>query len=326
MTRKVQQVEEYLEYKELGSTGLKVSRIALGTVELGLDYGFRGSRCYTRPEPEDSIRILHRAIDLGINLIDTARTYGTSEELIGKALHGLRKQTVIASKVDIPTAVLAGEGEKCLRNKVLGSIECSLKALKVEAIDLMQIHETDLAILASDVVLKSLEDARQQGKIRFIGASCRNEQIALAALEKESFDVFQVPFNLLNRGMCTQVFSGAKQRRLGLLARSIFLRGVLTDNVNSIPNRLSPLKKAALQALGRCRAEVQSLSEMALRFALAFDEVTSVILGVRSIPELESNIVNSQKGPLSCAHITELCRISVSDSSLMEPQMWSDLI
>ena len=86
-----------MEYQQLGSTGLRVSKVALGTVELGLDYGFRGSEHYQRPDPQEATRIVHRAMELGINLIDTARGYGTSEELIGKALKSRPGDVVIAS-------------------------------------------------------------------------------------------------------------------------------------------------------------------------------------------------------------------------------------
>jgi len=315
-----------LEYKQLGKTGLRVSRIALGTVELGLDYGFRDSQRYTRPKPEDATRVLHRAFELGINFIDTARTYGDSERLIGSALHQLRHPAVIASKVDISAAALHSGDEQFLANEISNSIESSLKALQLDSIDLMQIHETTLEVIRKDQVIRSLEDARQQGKIRFIGVSCRDQEVALAALQTGKFDALQVPFNLLNRGMSTQVFSDANSRHVGLLARSIFLRGVLTDNINNIPKRLLPLKKAAFVALERCKHGVQSLSELALRFTLSYDEVTSVILGVRSLLELELNVADFQKGPLSHPDVVKLRQICVSDPSLLEPHNWSDLI
>lgn len=91
-----------MEYQQLGNTGLLVSRVALGTVELGMDYGFRGSEHYRRPDPQEATRVFHRALDLGINLIDTARGYGTSAELIGKALKDRPGDVVMASKVAIP--------------------------------------------------------------------------------------------------------------------------------------------------------------------------------------------------------------------------------
>src|SRR5262249_54569631 len=149
---------------------------------------------------------LHRAFDLGINLVDTAQTYGESERLIGKALSQSQYPVLIASKVDISPEALHSRNDKFLSDEITDSIESSLKALGVDAIDVMQIHETSPEIIAKDQVIRSLEDARQQGKIRFIGASCREQEVALAAIHAGVFDTLQVPFNILNRGMSIDVF------------------------------------------------------------------------------------------------------------------------
>jgi aryl-alcohol dehydrogenase-like predicted oxidoreductase len=233
---------------------------------------------------------------------------------------------MIASKVDISMDTLANGNAKLLRDETLSSIEASLKALEVDTVDLMQIHETDLQILRNEEVLRALEDARQQGKIRFIGASCRSERVALAALQTKLFHTLQVPLNILDREMTAQIFPLAAERGIGVLARSIFLRGVLTSNVNTIPERLLPLKKAAFAALEQCKDEVQSLSELALRFSLSYDAVSSVILGVRSRSELESNVSDFKRGPLLLTQVRKLCRISVPDPSLVNPQKWSDIV
>ena len=88
-----------MRYRSLGDTGLKVSEISLGTAEIGLDYGFKGNAHYGKPDVKESIRLLHTALDHGINLIDTARVYGNSEEIIGQALEGMTSPPYIASKV-----------------------------------------------------------------------------------------------------------------------------------------------------------------------------------------------------------------------------------
>ena len=313
-----------MEYQQLGSTELRVSRIALGTVELGMDYGFRGSPHYQRPDLQEAISIVHRALDLGITLIDTARGYGTSEEVIGKALKGRREKFVLASKVAVSAE--AAESPKPLREAIMSSIEASLSALQLETIDLMQIHVLTHPVLRRDEVWSTLEDARRAGKIRFIGASCYGEEVPLAALGNDHIKTLQVPFNALDRRMMPRVFPGAAKRGIGILVRSAFLRGVLTNQVDSIPARLAPVRDAALKICAGAGQTAQNLSAMALRFCLSFKEVGSVIIGVRSIKELDSNVADAEKGALPETQVAQFCQVSVPDERLLDPQNWQDLI
>ena len=313
-----------MEYRELGSTGLRVSRVALGTAELGMDYGFRGSAHYCRPDTHEATRIVHRALDLGINLIDTARGYGTSEELIGKALRNRPEDVVVASKVAIPAEI--ADEPKRLREAILRSIEASLTALQLETIDLMQIHNLTHAILRNDAVWRTLEDAHKAGKLRFLGGSSYGEEVPLAALGNDRIRSLQVPFNALDRRAMPRVFPGAVQKRVGILVRSAFLRGVLTNQVNSVPERLALVRDAALRIFVQARQTVQSLSEMALRFCLSFDEVSAVIIGVRSTQELECNVADAEKGSLPPEQVNQLCQVSIPDERLLDPQNWQDLI
>ena len=230
----------------------------------------------------------------------------------------------MASKVVIPDDAAAGSNP--LRQAILGSIEASLSALQLEAIDLMQIHNTSLAILRNDEVLRALEDAREAGKIRFLGASCYGEEVPLAVLENNRFRTLQVPFNVLDRRPLRRVFPGAVKRQVGILTRSTYLRGVLTSQVDSVPEPLAPVRDAALSIFAQARHTVQSLSEMALRFCLSFDEVSSVIIGVRSVQELESNVADAEKGTLPPEQVDQLCQVSVQDERLVDTSNWQGLI
>ena len=189
-----------MRYRSLGDTGLKVSEISLGTAEIGLDYGFKGNADYGKPDVKESIRLLHTALDHGINLIDTARVYGNSEEIIGQALEGMSFRPYISSKVllskDAPQKRLPA-----LREEIFGSIEASLRALKLEALDILLIHNTLLEHLRDEDILACLEEAQQQGKVRFLGASCYGVEVPMAVLQQPLFRVLQAPFNLLDQKM-----------------------------------------------------------------------------------------------------------------------------
>lgn len=311
--------------RSLGKTGLKVSEITLGTVELGMDYGFRGSSHYQRPETQESIRLLHRAVDLGVKLIDTARTYGTSEELIGKALQEISEKPLIASKVTIPPDPGSMDPRQLCRD-IFSSIESSLRALQVDSIDLMQVHDLTLQMFPCEEIFDCLDRARQQGKIRFIGACAYGEEVPFKVLRIGHVQTLQAVFNLLDQKLAGRVLPAAASAEVGILTRSAYLRGVLTNQIYDIPERLSPLRDAALGALKVLGDEVQSLAEAALRFCLSFPEVSSVIIGVRSIAELESDIADASKGPFRAEALEKLRRFSIDDETLIDPSYWQDLI
>ena len=314
-----------MNYKPLGNTGLQVSEIALGTAEIGMDYGFRGSVHYHPPGIEESIRLLCRAVDSGINLIDTARVYGISEQLVGKALQEMHTRPYILSKVYVPIQAQTSMTSQQLRAEVFGSLEASLRALQVEAIDLMLIHSATLETLNCQEYLACLDEARQQGKIRFLGASIYEEEEALEALNNKLFRTLQVPFNLLDQTLSRRVFGRAHESKVGIFVRSVFLRGVLTSQVNSIPQPLSPLREAAFNVTKALGEEVTSLAEAAVRFCLSFDEVSSVILGMRSTAELESNLDATSRGPLSPEALRKLQDFSREDDPLVDPRNWHGL-
>jgi aryl-alcohol dehydrogenase-like predicted oxidoreductase len=315
-----------MNYRPLGNTGLSISELTLGTVELGLDYGFKHSDHYRRPQPQEAIAVIQRAVDLGINLIDTARNYGESESLIGRALSTLPGQRpYVATKVYLPDDELFDS--KKIRSAISRSIETSLKHLRTEVIDILQIHNTTLEVLHSDVVREALADAQRRGMVRFLGASssARGDQVPLAMIKEGTIPIIQAPFNLLDQVLTKRLFPEAAKQGIGILTRSAFLRGVLTNQVVSIPDRLAPLREAARRALVIIGSETAGLAEAALRFNLSYAEVSSVIIGVRAMSELEENVKAADKGPFSTELVSRLRDIAIEDQSLIDTTQWKDL-
>ena len=194
-----------MRLRKLGNSGLTASEVSLGTAEIGLDYGFKGSPQYRRPSRQDSIRLIQRAVDRGINWLDTARAYGDSEEVIGLALKDLSPRPRISSKV-IFEHPISDMDAPALRDHVFHSIESSLRALQVDAIDLLYIHNASEKLLRKTAIRDSLAEARSQGKIKLAGATCYGEEDALATLKDPLFQVLQVPFSLLNQKMSSESF------------------------------------------------------------------------------------------------------------------------
>jgi 1-deoxyxylulose-5-phosphate synthase len=307
-----------LELRQLGNTGIRVSALMLGTVELGMPYGFRGGMRYDPPDQASAIRLIHRALDLGINMLDTAPAYGNSEAIIGRALCGMRQRPLIATKVSIPET----NGEPCLRQ----SIENSLRQLGCETLDLLQIHNATVEVLGREEVLRQIEDATASGKVRFAGASVYHVDEAQATLAHPSLRTLQVAFNLLDQGMSKQIFPQARAAGVGILARSVFLRGVLTDDPSDVPGKLEPLRHSAAKALAAAGDSVGGCAELALRFCLSVPDISSVLIGVRSIAELDANVEAAGRGPLDRETVKCLGACGIDDEALLSPLNWSGLI
>ncbi len=283
-----------------------------------MPYGFRGSALYEPPEPAEALRLLQTAFDSGITLVDTAPTYGIAEDMIGQAFPNAASRPVIATKVIIPD-----DGNLAA---VTASVEKSLERLRTDTIDLLQVHNLTILTLERGEIFECLEKLRSQGKVQHIGGSIEDEDAAWLALSNDSIESIQAPFNLLNQKIRRRVLPGAAKRSCGILIRSAYLRGVLTEALESIPARLAPLKAAAQAAWNAIDGEAATLAEAALRFCLSFPEVSSIVVGMRSIAEMESNLAAAAKGPLSQPVLQKLARFAVEDETLITPRYWQDLI
>jgi aryl-alcohol dehydrogenase-like predicted oxidoreductase len=314
-----------MRFRDLGDTGLIVSEITLGTVEIGLEYGFKGSAHYQKPNRSEALRLIRTALDSGINFIDTARAYGESESIIGQALQDISTKPILCSKVDLPNEAVTPNFQS-LRHHVFQSLEESLRQLQLEAIDLLLIHNTTLNCLRNTDALACMEEARTQGKVRFIGASCYEEDASLAALESDSVRALQVPFNLLDGRMSRNVFPTASKRSAGVLVRSAYLRGVLTPVMNTLPEKLARLSERAREALTILGDEVRTVSEAALRYCLSFSEVSSVVIGVKTVEELRSNLTEAERGSLPREILEQLKFLGSKNDPLADTRNWQDLI
>jgi predicted aldo/keto reductase-like oxidoreductase len=197
----------------LGKTGLMVSRVGMGGIPL------------TRPTEDEAIRVVHRALDLGINFIDTARGYRTSEGRIGRALAALadrRDQVIVATK---------GWGD---RATTLECIEESLKQLNTDYIDIYQFHginsfEYYEQILGPGGGMEGAQAALQAGKVLHIGFSSHSLDVALKAVASDRFETVQVPFNLVCKEAADQLVPLAKEHDVGFIAMKPFAGGMLRD-------------------------------------------------------------------------------------------------
>ena len=309
-----------MNYRQLGRTGLQVSEIGLGTVELGLDYGMPVAGEHLRPPENQAARLLNRALDLGVNFIDTARAYGASEEVIGRALKGRRGEYILASKL---VAIREeGQSDQELCEQVNASIAESLRMLQTDVIDLLQLHHTPVDVVKSGRVLAAAREAQRSGAVRFIGASTYGEDAPLAVLESGGYDTLQVAYNLADRTLEEKVLPLAQQQGVGIIVRSVLLRGVLTHRYIYLPHQLADLKSAIARLSSLVGREPGSLPEMAYRFVLANPAVCTALVGTARLEELEAALAFADKGRLAPALVLAIREINVSDRSQLIPSNW----
>ncbi|WP_375740444.1 aldo/keto reductase [Pseudomonas boanensis] len=210
-------------HRPLGSTGLMVSPLGLGTVKLGRDQGVKYPNGFTIPDDTEARQLLAMARDLGINLIDTAPAYGRSEERLGPLLRGQREDWVIVSKVG--EEFEAGQSRFDFSPEhARFSVERSLKRLETDFIDLVLIHSdgNDVAILQESGVLETLAELKQAGKIRAFGLSGKTVEGGLLALQQG--DCAMVTYNLAERGE-KPVLDYAAQHGKGILIKKALASG-----------------------------------------------------------------------------------------------------
>ncbi len=299
-----------MKYSRLGRTGCQVSKISLGTVEIGMDYGIAASR----PDESEAARLLNRALDLGVNFIDTARVYGDAEAIIGRAIAGRRKEFVLVSKV------LPFEGE-AVETRVRDSVHESLRLLKTDFIDLLMIHSAPLAVIERGEVLGVLQKLKSEGAIRSIGASVYGEETALAAIEAGGYDCLQIAYSVLDRRPESRLFTAAEAADVGLVARSVLLKGALTDRCHHLPEALSELK-TAVECMAQLAGGTVTLPEFAYRYVLSQPRLQSALVGAGSVQELEAAVRFQEMGPLSPQLITSIHGIPRPDPFYLNPGNW----
>jgi aryl-alcohol dehydrogenase-like predicted oxidoreductase len=295
-----------MDYRTLGHTGVQVSPLCLGAMMFG---------AWGNTDHEDSIRIIHAALDAGINFVDTADVYsrGESEEIVGKALAGRRENVVLASKFhgtmgDDPNQ--AGNS----RRWIMREVEASLKRLQTDWIDLYQVHRWD-PWTDHEETLGALSDLVTQGKVRYIGSSTYpaaqivKAQWVARDQRLQRFVCEQPPYSILVRGIEADVLPTCKELGMGAIAWSPLAGGWLSgrwrkgaDELTSrrsamIPQRYDlslPANQAKLEAADALATVAEesgiSLIHIALAFVIRHPAVTAAIIGPRTMEQLESQL------------------------------------
>jgi aryl-alcohol dehydrogenase-like predicted oxidoreductase len=296
-----------LRYRVLGGTGIEVSVHCLGTMMFG---------AMGNSDHDDSARVIHAALDAGINFVDTADVYsgGESEEIVGKALKGRRDDVVLATKVHFPTGEGPNKGGNS-RRWIVHEVEQSLRRLQTDWIDLYQIHRPDYSTDIEET-LSALTDLVRAGKVRAFGSSTFPPGDIVEAYhvaERRGLHRFrteQPPYSLMARGSETTVLPTCARLGMGVLTWSPLASGFLSGRVRRgqevdltsgraalTPHRFDPslpANQAKFDALEQLVEVAEGLGctlpELAVAFAVAHPAVTSVITGPRTMDHLTATL------------------------------------
>jgi aryl-alcohol dehydrogenase-like predicted oxidoreductase len=295
-----------MQLRSLGTTGIKVSPLCLGAMMFG-EWG--------NTDHDESIRIIHAALDAGINFIDTADVYsrGESEEIVGKALKGKRDNIVLATKVHGPMGDDPNEFGNS-RRWIVREVENSLRRLGTDWIDLYQIHRPEMDTNI-DETLGALSDLVHQGKVRYIGSSTFppsqivEAQWVAEKRRRERFVCEQPPYSMLVRQVEADVLPTCRRYGMGVIPWSPLAGGWLSgkwrkgqepptsSRANRLPHRYDlsiPANQRKLDAVEELAQLAEgagiSLIHMAIAFAMRHPAVTAPIIGPRTMEQLESQL------------------------------------
>jgi aryl-alcohol dehydrogenase-like predicted oxidoreductase len=294
-----------MQYRDLGRTGWQVSASSFGAWAIGGTWG--------SVDDKDSLSALHRAIDLGVNFIDTADVYGDgrSERLIAQLKKERGEEIIVATKAGRRLNPHVADGYN--RQNLTAFVERSLKNLDTETLDLLQLHCPSPEVYYRPEVFGILDDLVQEGKLRYYGVSVEKVEEAIKAIEYPNVQSIQIIFNIFRQRPADLLFKLAQEKKVGILARVPLSSGMLSgkmkpgtqfeaDDHRTFNRQGESFDKGetfsgvdyalSLQAVEELRALVPdgwTMAQFALRWILMFEAVSCVIPGAKRVSQAEDN-------------------------------------
>jgi aryl-alcohol dehydrogenase-like predicted oxidoreductase len=305
-----------MDYRSFGRTGWNISSISFGAWAIGGD-------AWGKTDDAESMRSLHRAVDLGVNFIDTADVYGDghSERLVARLRRERKEEIIVATKAGRRLRPHVAEG--FTKENLTAFVERSLKNLDTEALDLLQLHCPPPDVYDMPEVFGILDDLVRAGKLRYYGVSVERVDEALRAARYPNVQSIQIIFNMFRLKPAEQLFPVVREKRIGILARVPLASGLLsgklrrdsafaaTDHRNynrhgesfDVGETFSGVDyETGLDAVEELRALVPpgaTMAQLALRWILMFPEVSAAIPGARNARQTEDNVRAASLPPLT---------------------------
>ena len=288
-----------MEKRTLGRTGIEVSRLGLGLAEISRQE-LQGR------ETPDAAQVLNLALDIGINFLDTAPCYASTEALMGSAVSHRRDEYFLASKCG---HAVETEAEPWTAGLIAESVDRSLRRLNTDYLDILQLHSCDLDVLERGEVIEAVIKAREQGKTRFIGYSGDNEA-ALWAARSGIFDTLQTSFNLVDQGARRELFGAARASGMGIIIKRPVGNGVWGRTSSPYKYADEYFRRAqSMMEAGPVPGAPEDPMLVAMGFLLAHDEVDTAIAGTHNPAHLRGNVDMIERDlPIPAGVVEELHR------------------
>lgn len=306
--------------KTVACKGFNLSALSLGTVQLGMNYGINNTT--GKPDVEKSNAILNLAMENGINVLDTAGSYGDSEIVIGNWLKTVnpQKRPFIVTKVTGFTPGTYPAVKEFLQQKVAMSKE----RLGVGQLDMLMIHNFDEYLRDQDNVRQAMEELKTDGDIRFTGASAYSHH-GYGKIAETGFDATQIPINLFD---WTQIENGGMEKleKSGMIvfARSVFLQGLVFADPDHLPEKMLFARDTLLKFRGLCEKFSLSPAALAISYVNSLSAITSLVLGCETSQQVQENVdLFSQCVTLSDDQLYEI-RSCFADTPVrvLNPSLW----
>ena len=306
----------------LGQTGIKVSEIAFGGVEIGIPYGIGVKSKADMISESQAIYLLHEAIDRGINFFDTARMYGDSESIMGQAFKDRRDQVVICTKCQhfhdrdghLPPS---DKLKKIIKN----SLQDSLNELKTGFIDVYMLHQADFEILENEIIAGFFVNLKKEGVIRATGVSTYTLDETKKAIHSGVWDVIQIPFNLMDQSQ-EALFPLAAKKGVGIMVRSVLLKGILSEKGQHLHPALKDVETHLQLYDELLNDSTPDLATLAIKFALSFTKVSSVLVGIDRMDYLKKSLVVADGNYLDKETLMQAKELQYPDINFLDLVKW----
>ncbi|MBL4711279.1 MAG: aldo/keto reductase [Gammaproteobacteria bacterium] len=261
----------------------KISKLSLGTVQFGIDYGIANNN--GQPRQNDVDEILNYVCSKGINCLDTAQGYGNSEEVIGKYLKTIEYNDIsVVSKVDSKELILK-------EINFIDSIKNSISKLEVDSLFGLLMHNSNLMNQWNDEFSNKVSLLKEKKMIKYFGVSIYTNDEFDMALNNEDIDIIQVPFNIFDqRALHNKWFEKAKNKNKLIFIRSIYLQGLLLMDINKIPDKLGKAKQH-LEALEEYSQNLRiTRNELCLSYVNTIAKDSSLLFGCETLYQAKQNL------------------------------------
>jgi aryl-alcohol dehydrogenase-like predicted oxidoreductase len=305
--------------------GLQISKLSLGTAQLGFDYGIANTR--GKPTLEQSFKILETAVNAGINCFDTAFLYGDSEEIIGSFI-SRRMAGVTPIIITKLKAFEFSDGINLIEihNQVNKDVEESMRRLQINKIPICLLHNASNMTDNDGKILQSLMELRDKGLIEKIGVSVYSPEEVEQAINIKEFDAIQIPINLFDHRLIDAgLLKSLEQHDFIVFARSVYLQGLFFLNPANLPHNLK-LAKEPLEILKKISEEHEiGIDELALAFVRDLPGISSLVIGAETSTQVLKNC-----SLIDCPEISKELRGELSDAfsespvEILNPTLWTE--